>query len=128
MEKGLDINSVENGGSSALHWAAFSGSELSMNYIIAWGGDIHQKDIRGYTPLHMAVISDHPVSFEIVKELIKHGAFINAKDDNGRPPLVLALENLKSFNRSIFQKKKYISKYSISLNENPRVLFFIPNF
>lgn len=40
-EKGLDINSVELRGSSPLHWAAFSGSDLTLNYIIAWGGDVH---------------------------------------------------------------------------------------
>ena len=41
LDKGLDINAQENRGSSPLHWAAFSGSELTLNYIVSYGGNVH---------------------------------------------------------------------------------------
>lgn len=41
IEKGLPINSKDLRESTPLHWAAFSGAELTLNYIIAWGGDLN---------------------------------------------------------------------------------------
>jgi ankyrin repeat protein len=40
-----------------MHWAAFAGAELTMSYIIAWGGDIEARDNKGQTPLHLSVKS-----------------------------------------------------------------------
>lgn len=40
LDKALDINSKDYRSSTPLHWAAFSGAELTLNYIIAWGGDL----------------------------------------------------------------------------------------
>ena len=57
MDKGLDINSKDLRHSNPLHWAAFSGAELTLNYIIAWGGDLNAQDSKGLTPLHLAVKS-----------------------------------------------------------------------
>ena len=34
--KGLDIKDKDNRGSTPLHWAIFSMSELAMVYILAW--------------------------------------------------------------------------------------------
>jgi ankyrin repeat protein len=38
--RGIDINSVDARKSTALHWAAFMGAELTLSYIIAWGGKL----------------------------------------------------------------------------------------
>ena len=34
---GLDIDATDRKKSTPLHWAAFSGAELSVAYITAWG-------------------------------------------------------------------------------------------
>ena len=39
-ELGLDINSVDNRGSTALHWACFRQSEIALAYLLAWGPDL----------------------------------------------------------------------------------------
>jgi ankyrin repeat protein len=38
---GLDINSKDKRDSTPLHWAAFAGAEVALNYIISWGADIN---------------------------------------------------------------------------------------
>jgi len=40
-----------------MHWAAFTGAELTLSYIIAWGGEINSIDLKGQTPLHLSVRS-----------------------------------------------------------------------
>ena len=41
IQKGLDINSRDKKGSTPLHWAAFSGAELALSYILAWDIDVN---------------------------------------------------------------------------------------
>lgn len=55
MTQGLDINSRDRKQSTPLHWAAFSGAELSLSYILSWDADVNAKDNKGLTPLHLAV-------------------------------------------------------------------------
>lgn len=40
--KGMDINTLDARGSTPLHWACFSCSELALIYILAW---IKPKDL-----------------------------------------------------------------------------------
>ena len=40
IKKGMDINVVDERGDSPLHWAALNNAEVSIQYIIAFGGDI----------------------------------------------------------------------------------------
>jgi ankyrin repeat protein len=54
LRLGLDINSRDKRNSTSLHWAAFSGAELTLNYILAWGGELEAVDIKGLTALHFA--------------------------------------------------------------------------
>ena len=55
LREGLDISEGDSRKSSPLHWASFQGAELSMSYIVSWGGNIESKDTKGLTPLHLAV-------------------------------------------------------------------------
>lgn len=41
MSKGLDINSKDKRGSTALHWACYSQSETAIAYILAWNPDVN---------------------------------------------------------------------------------------
>lgn len=49
------MNSRDKKYGTPLHWAAFSGSELALSYILAWESDVNAKDSKGLTPLHLAV-------------------------------------------------------------------------
>jgi len=57
VKRGISINSPDNKKSTSLHWAAFSGADLTLSYILAWGGDLKAIDQKGLTPLHLAVKS-----------------------------------------------------------------------
>ena len=54
-DKNLDINSTDNLLGTALHWAAFSGSEITISYLLAWKANIHARNIEGETPLFSSV-------------------------------------------------------------------------
>jgi ankyrin repeat protein len=55
MSLGISINSTNNAKSTAIHWSAFVGGELSISFVIAWGADVNSQDNLGKTPLHLAV-------------------------------------------------------------------------
>ena len=88
IDKGLSINSKDLRESTPLHWAAFSGAELTLNYIIAWNGDLTAQDTKGLTPLHLAVKSyKENRSTKGIKQLLIKGANRNALDFETRKPI-----------------------------------------
>mmetsp|Transcript_9204 Transcript_9204/g.9567 ORF Transcript_9204/g.9567 Transcript_9204/m.9567 type:complete len:531 (+) Transcript_9204:37-1629(+) len=76
-------------GSTPLHWACYTGSDLAFNFIVNYYDNINVKDNDGLTPLHLAVISERT---EIVKKLLHKGARKDIKDNRGRTPKDLAEE------------------------------------
>jgi ankyrin repeat protein len=54
---GMDINVKDREGSTALHWACYTGSETVVTFLLNLNIEINAKDIQGLTPLHLAVIS-----------------------------------------------------------------------
>ena len=74
-EYGLDINSRNDKGSTALHWAAYNSSYLTMNYLIALGADVNKVDCRGVSVLHLAVqASEEEENARAIRLLVRHGA------------------------------------------------------
>ena len=58
----MSITEQDDRGSTPLHWACFSCSELALIFILAWVGtedtsELAIQDQDGYTPLHLAVKS-----------------------------------------------------------------------
>ncbi|MEC4885764.1 MAG: ankyrin repeat domain-containing protein [Scytonema sp. PMC 1070.18] len=65
------------------------GSEIGdiVQILIAFGADVHGRDIHGRTPLILAAEFDN---VEAVSKLIQAGADVNAKDNDGKTALVYA--------------------------------------
>ncbi len=60
--------------STALHWAAYLGSDQAAALLLAWDKDkrlIDEQDTDGHTALHLAAISGN---VKIVRTLLLHGA------------------------------------------------------
>ena len=91
------LKAKDAGGSTPLHWAAYSNAEdilLYMIYLNIFANDeerqdfINQKDAQGYTALHLSVSSK---SIRIVMKLLQSGANSEIKDNKGNNPLRLAI-------------------------------------
>ena len=90
------IKKQDSGGSTPLHWAAYSSAEDVLLYLINLEifKDENEKqefidktDYQGYTPLHLGVSSKN---VRIVMKLLQNGANPDIGDKKGRTPLDLA--------------------------------------
>ena len=87
---GLDINEVDKRQSTALHWAAFAGAELTMSYIVSMNSQIDAVDSKGLNALHLAVKSAEDIrSTKGIKLLLIKGVERNIKDMQGHRPIDL---------------------------------------
>ena len=91
------IKAKDSGGSTPLHWAAYSRAENMLLYLINLkifknekekDEFINQQDNNGLTPLHISVRSN---CIRIVMKLLQSGANIEIKDKSGKTPLNLAI-------------------------------------
>ncbi len=70
-----------------MHWACYSKSEVALVFILAWVSVLDDKDIEGFTPLHLAVRSVETLkSTRPVRALLIRGAPRNVRDNKGRLP------------------------------------------
>ena len=71
LNEGQDISSVDENGSTPLHWACYYSAEESVNYLLSLKVDINAQDKEKYTPLHLVVSNN---SINIVRLLLQKGA------------------------------------------------------
>ena len=76
--KDVNINRVDDGGLTALHYACSNGTRDIVKRLLDKGADVTITTNRGVTPLHNAVSTG---SKEIIKMLVEKGADINATDN-----------------------------------------------
>ena len=96
------IKAKDLGGSTPLHWAAYSNAEDILLYLINLKifpneeerlNFINQRDKQGFTALHLSVSSK---SIRIVMKLLQSGANSEITDKKGNTPLQIAInKNLK---------------------------------
>jgi len=53
----MNIMSVDDLGSTPLHWACYTGCDNSVLFLLSWNPDVNAQDREGLTPLHLAVMS-----------------------------------------------------------------------
>ncbi len=53
----MNLEEVDNRGSTPLHWACYSRSEFALSYILAMKPNLEARDQAGFAPLHLAVKS-----------------------------------------------------------------------
>ena len=90
VEAGADVNAVDRGGSTPLHYAVgriHNRTALSTRALLDAGAEVNARDSRGGTPLHRAAGAVRPDNDSQVSLLVEAGADIHATDDGGRTAL-----------------------------------------
>ena len=87
LNEAQDINSIDEMGSTPLHWACYYKAEESVNYLLNLNANINAQDKDLFTPLAMAVASKKE---SLVKLLLRKGADPLLKNKNNQLPLDIA--------------------------------------
>lgn len=85
---GADISATDNYGETPLH-ARAGHWQGKINILLELGADVNSSDSRGDTPLHKAASVGNVQTARILRE---HGARVDATNNSGLTPLVLALQ------------------------------------
>jgi len=106
VERGADVNVMNNQTYTALHWAASKGHYYVVEELLNMNADFDAKDSNGDTPLHLAAKTgsndavynneDYQMytdwapkrrNCDVIEKLLSSKADVNAKDNNGETPL-----------------------------------------
>src|SRR3990167_4547043 len=89
IRPGLTDTSLDGSLWLPIHFAAVSGNVefLALCLHLMNGQKRHQKSAQGQTPLHLAVIYNHPLS---IQHLLAFEADVNERDNHGMTPLMYA--------------------------------------
>ncbi|KAM8924615.1 fibronectin type 3 and ankyrin repeat domains protein 1 [Pelodytes ibericus] len=91
-KQGASWESTDKGGCTAMHWAADGGHLKVVQWMINDGCEVDTKDRRTeWTPLMR--VSAITGNADIAQCLITAGANVNAKDSDGKTPLMIATLN-----------------------------------
>ena len=77
IEKGADVNAVDEGGGTILEQASLTNNVEVARLLIAKGAKVNTVDMGGFTPLHAAAGNGN-TNAPLVKLLLEHGAKVNA--------------------------------------------------
>ena len=81
----ISLTSLDNSKSTPLHWAAYSGAEETVSYLLTLPQiKINAKDLDGQTPLILATLYGNT---RIVRRLLMKGANRNIKNNEGQLPI-----------------------------------------
>ena len=114
----IDIASTNNDNLNSMHFAAISGMDNSIIYLLNMGLNPNLQDINGNTPLHYAVKYGQN---RIIKKLLHNGADKNILNKNKVSPAMLARENPEL--SDIFSKKGICQKLFFKPDINKKSKF-----
>lgn len=116
LKEGASFTAVDRKESTALHIIAESrrcaGDVSSVGLLLGKGIDVDVQDAYGKTPLHRAACSGID---EMVSELLKHGAWIEACNRNGVRSLHFAAKSLRACRLS-FPTVQILLDYGAEVN------------
>ena len=104
IEHGVDVNTVNNRGQTALGFASADGQESFVKILLDAGADPNITDNIKDSSLHSAVSGY--CSINTVKEIIDHGAHVDAVNDIGETPLLIACSTAQEASVRLFLKFK----------------------
>lgn len=87
IREGVDVNSRQNDGSTALHWAVLHDQADTVAALLDAGADPVALNRNGISPMFLAVQNGNPA---IVSELLDAGADPNTLSENGETILMTA--------------------------------------
>lgn len=93
---------LDNGNSSPVHWAAYSGCLEAFDFLVAQGANINAQDKDGFTPLHLAALAEKR---HIIGKLLRLGADYTIKDNQGRQPKDICFSKSDTFTMSYIEEK-----------------------
>lgn len=93
VELTKDPDYVLANGQTILNYAAYSGADEILKYLLFSGANINIQDYDGNTPLHNAILREDD---KIIKLLVKNNCNLNIFNVDGYTPLMLAIVNGKN--------------------------------
>jgi ankyrin repeat protein len=89
IEKGANVNAVDNYGNTPLHYYSQSDdiNTLIVEDLLNHGANINATNNEGKTPLHIYADKEDGQDIDIFRYFIEHGARVNAIDNYRQTPL-----------------------------------------
>lgn len=82
LQRGMDVNTVDENGTSLAMYAARSGNEKLLEYLLSNGSNILIKNKYRDTAISLAALQGHS---GCIKLLVKAGALVNPEEGNWSP-------------------------------------------
>ena len=99
----MDISEPDYNGSTALHWACFSGAVHSVKFLLALHAEINAMDKKEITPLHLACYFKRE---DIVIKLLQNGAIKEMENIRGEKGLYISKKKRDKKIYDILKKKE----------------------
>ena len=91
LKDGVDVNSAQGDGMTALHWAAMKDNVQLAEMLLYAGANVKATTrMGGYTPLTLAAKNGNAA---MIAALVKGGADVNSTTSTGVTPLMLAAQS-----------------------------------
>lgn len=115
IQKGADINAVNNNGDTVIHFATIRGNLAIVKYAYEHGGDIDQKNKVGNCAIIFAVVNNYQ---NIVEYLLEQNAEIDVINSQNMSLLHICIYHSRNkiMNLILYKNRKTINKYYQGLN------------
>lgn len=87
LERGAQVDLLDEDKNTSLHYAAASGSAASVQILLRAGAQVDAEQVQGLTPLHWAAHKGHT---DVLSLLLSYGAPVDSRAEENATPLHLA--------------------------------------